>query len=649
MKWFILCFILCLEAPLFGMSPQQFQACLESGEIKFADVAPRNEQELEYAILYVLEIKLPEQEHVDQEYLVREDDAGDYSDCATMDHQEVRRQGEMPDFAVYTPSLGSGPRSSIPQADLISGFIYKDSSIWPLVALPDMQTDSEMARLKTEVERGNVEALSHEMQSLRKEIENRSILDRYNRFVLSRRLSFIVRSLRQNAALHYLFMIFNVGSLDEAVFGARLLSNVLERNESLIIDGNEVVLDDAKRAQLMQIARTIIMQRTDYQEERRQHPVASVGGELLPASPILNQIDLLFAKIPSAQAAPRGAAGKAEATDPFIELLRVKVNIHPDVNLLVQNGLANLQLNEPLFKQYLDATVSALEGMQKEGLLVVDPATVSLDTFKHGAKHYFKKLIPTNPLEHPKEYAVNLLKYSVLGAIHTSTGGVLVPVQIAAEVALRLHAIQSADTARMTPEQYAEFVAEELADITYQIAVNKLASSIKDSDIPKGFVRMTREMLKGEPEVAFAGGGSSSASAAAPEGPTVQTFARKKGRDGGAGAGAGAGAPREGAAVGELVANMGQLFEKNDFGRALERNSVRTKFQCSKMNSQVYKVTEKMPEYGLKKGDQFCLDTRHFDHIEVYNKRDVGLKALSIDGTEYKHSGDVVGRQLGKK
>lgn len=221
------------------------------------------------------------------------------------------------------------------------------------------------------------------------------------------------------------------------------------------------------------------------------------------------------------------------------------------------------------------------------------------------------------------------------------------PVQVAAEVALKLYAIQSADTARMTPEEFAEFVAEELANITYQVATNKLMQTAKDRGIPQGFVRMTREMLKGEsPDLAVAGGGSVSASAAAPEEPSIQTFARKKGRGG---SGAGAGKVRQGAAVGELVANMGELFEKNDFGRALERNSVRTKFQCSKMNSQIYKVTEKIPKYGLKKGDQMCLDTLHFDHIEVYSKGNKCVDVLSLDGTRYKHADRAVGRPLYRK
>mgnify|MGYP006891168576 CR=1 FL=1 len=108
-----------------------------------------------------------------------------------------------------------------------------------------------------------------------------------------------------------------------------------------------------------------------------------------------------------------------------------------------------------------------------------------------------------------------------MGAIHTATGGALLPIQVAAEIALKLHAIKSADTANMTPKQYAEFIAEELADITYQVAANKLIQTAKDRGIPQGFVKMTREMLKGDPEVALAGGGSISANVAQPEGPTA--------------------------------------------------------------------------------------------------------------------------------
>ena len=83
----------------------------------------------------------------------------------------------------------------------------------------------------------------------------------------------------------------------------------------------------------------------------------------------------------------------------------------------------------------------------------------------------------------------------------------------------------------------------------------------------------------------------------------------------------------------ESVANMKKVFEKNDFGRALKKASVKTKFQCRKTGAQVYKVTEKIPEYGLKKGDQLCLDTLHLDHIEVYNKGDDVITVLNLDGS----------------
>jgi len=513
MKRFYTVLLLCFSATLFSMSPQQYQDCFASGELRPVDFSPANEQELEYTIMLVLEIE-PEQDYVDPvaeyEPSAPEQRGAEDFECASNDYrqmqsdrEEIRRQSELSDVGCR-PFVSSRPRSSIPHPSFVSGFMYRDSGIWPFVALPDMSQDSEIARYKTEIERKNVETLTHEMQSVKSDLKGRSFLDRHNRYVLSRRLSFIVRSIRQNSALYYLFTIHNAGDLQSALFGSKLLKNVLEGREALTVNGQEVKLTEAKRSQIMQIARLVIERRADYQAERIKHP-ASRGNQLLFTSPLLNEIDLLFAKLPAQRSSSRGSAGKAEMEDPFIELLKAKVNIHPDVNVLVQNGLANLQLNEPLFKQYLDATVSALEGMQKEGLLVPDPAT-SLEVLKHGTKHYFKKLIPTNPLEQPEEYAANLLKYTALASIHTATGGVLLPVQVAAEVALKLHAIQSADTTRMTPEEFAEFVAEELVDITYQVAANKIASVVKDSGIPQGFVRMTREMLQGDPEAALAGG-----------------------------------------------------------------------------------------------------------------------------------------------
>jgi len=90
---------------------------------------------------------------------------------------------------------------------------------------------------------------------------------------------------------------------------------------------------------------------------------------------------------------------------------------------------------------------------------------------------------------------------------------------------------------------------------------------------------------------------------------------------------------------------MPALFEKNDFGRALGRNCVKTKFVDIDTNSQGYEVTVKLSEFGLKKGDMIYLDKFHRDHIEVFRNKKC-IDVLSLDGTQYKNAEKAIGRNF---
>ena len=633
MKRLFLLLTVFLNAGILGMSFEQFDACLRSGEIRA--VEPLG---MEHLFILIIEMDplphMPEVEHSVPEVSSQQNDFS-IDDNAW----DRRRENSQQEYEDSKHEVGNRPyipprlRLEVMNPSVLPRWRDRDSLMFRF----DMSNDREIARYKQYVERHDAASLAHEIQSLHAQLKNTSFIDMYNRYKLSRRLSFIVKHI--DLTMKHLLLTRTTPYLKDAVFSAKQLQKLLYSSDTLTINDQEIILDDQKRTEIMQVARRLIENRHDYRVEREKNP-ASQGNQLLFSSPVLNEIDLLFADISS----NNRSSGRQEAQDAFFESLTHSVNISPQIDPQVISGLRNLQLNDPYFKQYLEATIDKLKEMDAQGLLASTDLT-SLDVLKHGTKHYFVSLIPTNPLEHPKEFSINLVKYTALAAIHTATGGALLPIQVAAEIALKLHAIKSADTANMTPKQYAEFIAEELADITYQVAANKLIQVASDRGIPQGFVKMTREMPKGDPEVALAGGGSTSANAVQPERSTTQLFAKKTGGSGGDGAGA----ARHGAAVGELVANMGELFEKNDFGRVLRRNCVQTNQQCSKMNSQIYKVTEKMPEYGLKKGDQLCLDTRHFDHIEVYNKRDSCVNVLSLNGTKYKHAEKAIGRPLRKK
>ena len=424
-------------------------------------------------------------------------------------HSDQVQHGTRDHEQSYHPTpLGYQPsgRSSVPSPDVISGWLYKDDWIFPFVSAPDMSQDSDIAHYQTQLKRHDAASVAHAIESQQGNLQNLSFMDRYNRYKISRRLSFIARMVRQDQTMHYLLLIHKSANLEEACSGVEMLGGMLNARDSIIVDGQQVALNEQKVSNIMQMARRLVEQRADYQAEQQKHPASTMGGQLLDQGPSLSRIDVAFAKARKSSTS-MSSSSKHEVTDTFTDVLTRKVNIHPSVDPQVKVALQELSETDPYFRQYLDVTIDKLKEMQEKGLLT--PETTA---FEHGIKHYIESMVPNNPLEHPQEFTINAIKYTALGAIHTWTGGVLIPLQTAAQIALKVNELQSVDTSKMTSKQYAEFISEELADISYQLVANKLVQKAKDTNIPQGFVRMTRDIFRGnDPQVALAGGGSVSA------------------------------------------------------------------------------------------------------------------------------------------
>ncbi|WP_018981305.1 hypothetical protein, partial [Saccharibacter floricola] len=93
------------------------------------------------------------------------------------------------------------------------------------------------------------------------------------------------------------------------------------------------------------------------------------------------------------------------------------------------------------------------------------------------------------------------------------------------------------------------------------------------------------------------------------------------------------------------VDSLTKLFEEEGFGQDLKENTVKTRGREKGAN--IYKVTKKMPQYNLQKNDYIYLDTKHYDHIEVFNGRGKGKHVLNLDGSiNAEKSVDVKKRTL---
>lgn len=80
------------------------------------------------------------------------------------------------------------------------------------------------------------------------------------------------------------------------------------------------------------------------------------------------------------------------------------------------------------------------------------------------------------------------------------------------------------------------------------------------------------------------------------------------------------------------IENMSKFFMTSKFGKIIKDKIEKTKKRFQ--GQSVYKMTEDMPQYSLKKGDQLYLDAMHKDHLEVFRPNGKAKTVLNLDGTE---------------
>ncbi|WP_255557247.1 hypothetical protein [Sodalis sp. dw_96] len=78
------------------------------------------------------------------------------------------------------------------------------------------------------------------------------------------------------------------------------------------------------------------------------------------------------------------------------------------------------------------------------------------------------------------------------------------------------------------------------------------------------------------------------------------------------------------------VGNMGEFFKQSGFGDKARNSSQKT--GKIYQGQTVYKATTNINE-NIKKGDQFYLDAKHKDHIEVFDKKNNFNVVLNLDGS----------------
>ena len=78
------------------------------------------------------------------------------------------------------------------------------------------------------------------------------------------------------------------------------------------------------------------------------------------------------------------------------------------------------------------------------------------------------------------------------------------------------------------------------------------------------------------------------------------------------------------------VGNMAEFFKKDGFGELTKSGS--QKISKIYQGQAVYKASDNVSE-NIRKGDQFYLDAKHKDHLEVFDQRGNFVHVLNLDGT----------------
>ena len=80
----------------------------------------------------------------------------------------------------------------------------------------------------------------------------------------------------------------------------------------------------------------------------------------------------------------------------------------------------------------------------------------------------------------------------------------------------------------------------------------------------------------------------------------------------------------------KAIANMKNFFKSNDFAKNLASNSQKT--TKIYQGQSIFKMTKKLGE--IRKGDQYYLDGREKNHLEVFDAQGKSRGVYNLDGTK---------------
>lgn len=367
----------------------------------------------------------------------------------------------------------SSAHSTIQSPDTISGFIHRDGWVFPFGTTPDMSNDSEIELIKKYTDRHDVAFLTSKFAFLQDELQsNTSVIDKKNRYKLSRRLSLIAKQFGQDPIMHYLLQTYSATRLQGACLSLDLLQQFLNRTGSITMNGSQVVLDSKNVAKIMRTAGQIIEHRRDYQAEKKRYPAATAGGQLLDQGPILSRISGILYK-------GTHSVDQRTRTDLVSTTPTQITNISPEVDAKVTHELLQRITASPVtdFEAYMKQVDNVFQDMKQRSELTPQQQ-------RHLLALLMKRIIaesdPKKQFYKRKDLYAGTLKslFEIyFGAWYMSDEQMGTSLDRACHT---IDVISKFDLSQVTAEQLMDVMGTIIADVPYDIATLSALSWVQE-------------------------------------------------------------------------------------------------------------------------------------------------------------------------
>lgn len=183
-------------------------------------------------------------------------------------------------------------------------------------------------------------------------------------------------------------------------------------------------------------------------------------------------------------------------------------NISKEIDARVEVVLQALKNNKDTsFNDCMQSVDTVLQNLKSQGSLE-SSKDLTREAIIHGVTHFLNEFNPSSVAEHPGEFAYNIATYAGIAIFHIATDGAFIGTQKAVLLGAELQSLfemMTRDHSELSSNQYAELIAEKVADFVKIIFADKVARKVAPNlKVPTNFKPSgTIDVLEGrEPALA---------------------------------------------------------------------------------------------------------------------------------------------------